>query len=93
MLITYFGIILFEISEWVKFIKSKPPNIREKCGDAPLVFRQRHPAPIWPARIKRDGLLSVFHRSCGVILAGGTINIGAEPVFGNIPIAGYVGQW
>ena len=25
MLITYFGIILFEISEWVKFIKTRSP--------------------------------------------------------------------
>lgn len=25
MVITYFGIILFEISEWVKFIKTKSP--------------------------------------------------------------------
>lgn len=49
MVVTYYGIILFEISEWVKFIKSRSPATQAKSLQvtghevAYTCQRQRHP--------------------------------------------------
>ena len=52
MVITYFGIILFEISEWVKFIKSRSPVTQARSLQvtgrevAYNCLRQRHEVSI-----------------------------------------------
>lgn len=43
MILSYFGIILLFIWEWVRFIKLKPPSISRRCGDAYEIERSRHP--------------------------------------------------
>lgn len=43
MIFTYFGIILFLIWEWVKFIKPKPPSISGRYGDEFEIEQSRHP--------------------------------------------------
>ena len=49
MIVTYFGIILFEISEWMKFIKPKSPVTQARSLQvtghevAYVSRRQRHP--------------------------------------------------
>lgn len=49
MIVTYFGIILFEISEWVKFIKLRNPATQARSlqvtgRDVAYACRlQRHP--------------------------------------------------
>lgn len=43
MLFTYFGIILFLMWKWAKFIKLKPPEISGRYGDVYEIERSRHP--------------------------------------------------
>lgn len=46
MIITYFGIILFLVMEWIKFIKTKVPLSHERFGVAYVSDRARHEASI-----------------------------------------------
>lgn len=63
MIITYFGIILFEISEWVKFIKSRSPvkQARSLQVDGREIayncLRQRHEVSINLVSEKRHSYL------------------------------------
>lgn len=43
MIFTYFGIVLFLIWEWVKFIKLKPPTVSGRFGYAYEIEPSRHP--------------------------------------------------
>lgn len=52
MLITYFGIILFEIFEWIKFIKPKPISSVTKRGVAYAMKKSMHEVHIKPAVVK-----------------------------------------
>lgn len=52
MLITYFGIILFEISEWVKFIKTRPVSSVTKRGVAYAMKKSMHEVYIKPTMVK-----------------------------------------
>ena len=46
MVITYFGIILFGLFEWVKFIKTKQPiSSATKRGVAYAMRKSRHEVP------------------------------------------------
>lgn len=48
MVITYFGIILFDVFEWVKFIKTKPISSVTKLGVAYSMKKSRHGVHMWP---------------------------------------------
>ncbi len=43
MIFTYFGIILFFIAEWVKFIKTELLAISERHSGAWVIDSSRHP--------------------------------------------------
>lgn len=43
MIVTCYGIILFYIWEWVKFIKSSPPAVSDGFGMSYESDRSRHP--------------------------------------------------
>lgn len=75
MLITYFGIILFEISEWVKFIKTKSPVTQawslQVTGRevAYNCLRQRHEVSIktFPAIVAANDLENLNIELAGLV--------------------------
>ena len=58
MIFTYFGIILFEVIEWAKFIKTRSPVTQAMSLQvtgrevAYNCLRQRHEASLNPASVK-----------------------------------------
>lgn len=58
MVITYFGIILFEFYEWIKFIKTRSPVMQvmslQVTGRevAYISLRQRHEVSLHPVSVK-----------------------------------------
>lgn len=64
MIVSYSGNLLFGyhldvivqlVTEWVNFIKSKPPDILDRLGVAYECFRSRHEIPKQPGRVKSSG--------------------------------------
>lgn len=71
MIVTYFGIILFEISEWVKFIKSRSPVTQAESLQvtgreiAYTCLRQRHEICMWHILVKLYcGTLKLLNIEC-----------------------------
>lgn len=60
MIITYFGIILFPLVEWIKFIKTRSPVTQARSLQvtgrevAHTCLRQRHEVSQSSAFVKRD---------------------------------------
>lgn len=52
MILTYYGIILFPLVEWIKFIKLKPISTVTKLGVAYTMKKSRHEVHIEPTAVK-----------------------------------------